>query len=50
MVLFDELRNGQYDFGREIAKVAISFRAQQYADIIGEVFSVTSACLLMLQL
>ena len=40
---FHELRNGGYDFGREIAKVAISFRAQQYADIINEVFSVTSA-------
>lgn len=40
---FHELRNGSYDFGREIAKVAISFRAQQYADIIGQIFSVTSA-------
>ena len=40
---FHMLRTGTYDFGREMAKVAISFRARQYADIISAIFSVTSA-------
>ena len=40
---FHMLRLGTYDFGREMAKVAISFRARQYADIISTIFSVTSS-------
>ena len=40
---FHMLRTGSYDFGKEMAKVAISFRARQYADIITTIFGVTSA-------
>lgn len=40
---FHMLRTGNYDFGKEMAKVAISFRARQYADIITTIFGVTSA-------
>ena len=39
---FHMLRLGTYDFGKEMAKVAISFRARQYADIITAIFGVTS--------
>jgi len=39
---FHQLRLGTYDFGREMVKVAISFRARQYADIISTIFSVAS--------
>lgn len=40
---FHMLRTGKYDFGKEMAKVAISFRARQYADIITTIFGVDSA-------